>query len=246
MRALLPDRLDSVDIHEWYARNWIESGGLRANFISSIDGAVSADGRSRGLQTDGDNRIFAALRDLADVVLVGAGTARAERYGAVAPQGRRLAARRRYGLADELPIAVVSGRLDLDPTSTLFTAAAPGSRTIVVTTTSSPVEKRAALATVADLVVAGDSQLDPSALRRELSNRGLTRVLCEGGPVLFTELLRHGSCDELCLSLSPMLVGGGPGRITAGPPLDGPPRGLSLTGLLEEDGALFARYRRSL
>ncbi|MGI8879555.1 MAG: pyrimidine reductase family protein [Jatrophihabitans sp.] len=246
MRALLPVPGDSVDVHEWYAHDWVAEGGIRANFISSADGAVSADGLSRGLQTDGDNRVFAALRDLADVILVGAGTARAERYGAVSPQGARLAARRRHGLPDELPIAVVSGRLDLDPTSELFTAATANARTIVVTTAAAPTDKRAALASVADLLIAGETELDTDVLRAGLSERGLTRVVCEGGPSLFAALVRHGSCDELCLSISPVLVGGGPGRITAGPPLDGAPRGLSLVGLIEEDGALFARYRRSL
>jgi riboflavin biosynthesis pyrimidine reductase len=126
MRALLPEQAGSVDLYAWYGRDWLETGGVRANFIASADGAVSASGLSRGLQTEGDNRVFAALRDLADVILVGAGTARAEGYAAVTATERRLDVRRRYGLPDPLPIAVVSGSLGLDTSSALFTGALPG------------------------------------------------------------------------------------------------------------------------
>jgi riboflavin biosynthesis pyrimidine reductase len=246
MRALLPEPAGSVDLHAWYGRHWLETGGVRANFIASADGAVSASGLSRGLQTEGDNRVFAALRDLADVILVGAGTARAEGYGAVTATERRLDVRRRYGLPDPLPIAVVSESLGLDASSALFAGALPGARTIVVTTAASPADRRAALADVADVVVCGDRQIDVGGLRAELSARGLTRILCEGGPALFSHLVQYGGCDELCLTISPLLVGPGPGRIVTGPEFGDHPRGLTLDGLLEEDGALFARYRRSL
>lgn len=246
MRALLPEQAGSVDLYAWYGRDWLETGGVRANFIASADGAVSASGLSRGLQTEGDNRVFAALRDLADVILVGAGTARAEGYAAVTATERRLDVRRRYGLPDPLPIAVVSGSLSLDASSGLFTGALPGARTIIVTTAASPADRRAALADVADVVVCGEREIDVAGLRAELSARGLTRVLCEGGPALFSHLVQHGGCDELCLTVSPLLVGPGPGRIVTGAEFGDHPRGLTLDGLLEEDGALFARYRRSL
>jgi hypothetical protein len=142
MRALLPEPAGSVDLYAWYGRDWLETGGVRANFIASVDGAISASGLSRGLQTEGDNRVFAALRDLADVIPVGAGTARAEGYAAVTATERRLDVRRRYGLPDPLPIAVVSGSLGLDASSALFTGALPGARTIVVTTAASPADRR--------------------------------------------------------------------------------------------------------
>jgi riboflavin biosynthesis pyrimidine reductase len=245
MRALLP-RAETVDLYDWYGRDWLVTGGIRANFIASVDGAVTAGGLSRGLQTEGDNRVFAVLRDLADVVLVGAGTARAEQYEAVTPAGRRLQARRDHGLPDALPIAVVSASLDLDPASALFADASGAGRTIVVTSEAGPAERRTALAAVADVLVCGAREIDVDGLRATLADRGLTRVLCEGGPRLLGHLVDRGGCDELCLTISPLLVGPGPGRIVGGMPFDGAPRGLSLHSLLEEDGALFARYRRSL
>ena len=83
MRALLPGPVDDVDVHAYYAAGWIDRGGLRANFVTAADGAAHAGGLSRGLQTKGDNIVFAALRDLADVVLAGAGTVVAEGYSAI-------------------------------------------------------------------------------------------------------------------------------------------------------------------
>ncbi len=243
MRALLPEPADDVDVHAFYADGWLDSGGLRVNFVSAVDGAAQAGGRSAGLQTPGDNRVFAALRDLADVVLAGAGTVVAEGYRPVRVSERRRAVRRNLGLSDAVPIAVTSRNLRLDPTSALFAAAPAGARTIVLTCDAAPADRRAALAEVADVVSCGEDDAQPSLVRAALHERGLRRVLSEGGPTAFAALAAApGIVDELCLSLSPLLAGPGPGRITAGAQW-GAARDLELRGLLEEDGALFLRYR---
>lgn len=242
MRALLPSPVHDVDVHAHYAQGWLDGGGLRADFVSSLDGAATADGRSAGLQTAGDNRVFEALRDLADVVLAGAGTVRDEGYGAVRLPERRLAVRRAYGLSEALPTAVISRSLRLDPRADLFTAGG-AARTIVMTCQAADSAARAALSRVSDLVVCGEHDVDLSLARAALHERGLSRILCEGGPTLFAQLARAGIVDELCLSLTPMLAGPGARRIVAGALWDGQPRDARLTGLLEEDGALFCRYR---
>ncbi|MCW2529545.1 MAG: bifunctional deaminase-reductase domain protein [Pseudonocardiales bacterium] len=246
MRELLPVAGPVPDLHDVYATDWLESGGVRVNFVSSVDGAVALSGKSRGLQTPGDNRVFAALRDLADVVLVGAGTARDEGYRPVVPDERRWAARERYGLAPLLPVALVSARLDLDVTGPLFTGDERSARTIVITHAASPTEKREQLAEFADVIVAGAEAVDFASARDQLAERELTRVLSEGGPSLFARLLAHQVVDELCLTVSPLLAGAGSGRIVAGEPWpdDLVPK-LSLHTLLEEDDALFYRYRVS-
>ena len=241
MRALLPEPADEVDVIAFYAADWVEPGGLRVNFVASADGAAQADGKSEGLQTPGDNAVFSALRDLADVVLVGAGTVTIEGYRAVRVSERRRGVRREHGLADELPVAVISRSLRLDPDSALFTEAA--ARTIVLTCAAAPAERRSALGAVAEVVVCGEQEVEPALLRRALEERGLTRILSEGGPTAFAELARGGVVDEVCLSLTPMLVGPGPTRITAGPQLWPVPQRLRIAGLLEDDGALFLRYR---
>jgi riboflavin biosynthesis pyrimidine reductase len=241
MRALFPDAQDDVDIHERYAQGWLPHGGLRANFVCSADGAAQAQGRSAGLQTPGDNRVFAALRDLADIVLVGAGTAVAEGYAPISLSARRRAVRRAHGLSEELPTAVISRSLRLDPRAELFAGDA-GPRTMVLTCASAPAGQRAQLARHADVVDCGDDDVQPAAVRAALAERGLTRVLSEGGPTAFARLARAGAVDELCLSVSPMLLGPGPGRVTAGADVWPGPSPLRLAGVLSEDGALFLRY----
>jgi len=244
MRALLPASADSadpdVDLHAHYATDWIERGGLRVNFVSSIDGAATTDGRSRGLQTPGDNRIFAALRDLADVVLIGAGTARAENYQARPVAAQRSEVRQRYNITPDLPIAVISKSLNLDPTSNLFAPAGP--RTIVLTCNAANPDARSRLDPVADVAVCGETEVELANVQHALRERGRIRVLCEGGPHLFAELLGGGLVDELCLSVTPILAGPGATRITAGHVIP-EPIDAQLHGLLEEDGALFCRYR---
>jgi riboflavin biosynthesis pyrimidine reductase len=242
MRALLPGSESDVDVHEFYARDWVEPGGLRCNFVSSVDGAATEHGVTRGLQTPGDNQVFAALRDLADVVLVGAGTVRVEGYGAIAPGNRRTGVRQTYGLSPALPTAVVSRSLALDPGAALFTAAAPGARTIVLTCGTSDPSARAALSECADVVLCGDDDVDLALARGALAERGLRRILCEGGPTLLGGLADARLVDELCLSFTPLLAGPGARRIVGGQAWA---RTLSvrLTGLLEEGGALFSRYR---
>jgi riboflavin biosynthesis pyrimidine reductase len=243
MRALLPTAADDVDVHFFYAADWLEPGGLRVNFVASVDGAAQAGGKSAGLQTGGDNTVFAALRDLADVVLAGAGTVTIEGYRAITVSDRRKTIRREHGLRETLPTAVISRSLRFDPDSTLFVGAAADARTIVLTCEAAPAAQRAALEPVADVVTCGGEIVEPALARRALEDRGLTRILSEGGPTAFADLVRGGVVDELCLSVSPLLVGPGPTRITAGL-TDWPgPQGLMLAGLLEEDSALFLRYR---
>lgn len=213
---------------------------LRLNFVTSPDGAATVAGLSAGLQTPGDNRIFGLLRDLADVVLVGAGTIRDEGYGALRPGPRRRARRARLGRAELPVLAVVSNRLHLDPRAELFSTAPV--RPVVITHAAADAERREALAEVATLIVAGQDTVDLAAALATLADQGLPRLLCEGGPTLFGSLLAAGCVQQLCLSITPRLVGAGPRRIVAGPPLPAPVP-MRLAGLLAEDGALFCTYQ---
>ena len=246
MRTLLPspsagDRqdMDQHDLERAYAypggRAW-----LRANMVASVDGAASAQGRSGGLSSPADKRVFRALRALADVIVVGAGTARAERYAAVTPEETAPAERTARGQTPTPAIAVVTSRLDLDPDSPLF-AGAP-SRSLVLTCAAADPHRLAALRRVADVVVAGAKTVDLAVALDALAERGLTRMLCEGGPALLAQVAAAGRLDELCLTVTPLLTGGDAGRILAGPELARP---LRLAHLLEEDGSLFARWRVS-
>jgi len=226
------------------------SGWVRANMVASADGAAEASGQSAGLSSAGDRRLFAVLRGLADVILAGAGTARDEKYKPVRPpeggRGGGWGASLRSGRPAVPPIAVVSARLDVDPSSALFTSAAADSRTIVITCSSSPADQRAALASAgADVIVAGSSSVDLKAALDTLASRGLTRVSCEGGPHLLGSLGAAGLLDELCLTVGPLLAGPGATRVMAGSPWDpATPHRMHLAHVLEEDSFLFTRYTR--
>ena len=133
--------------------------------VASADGAVSVDGRSGGLSGPADRMVFTVLRSLADLILVGAGTARAERYRPV--QADEIWAGLRPAGAPVPPIAVVTGRLDLDPDSQLLAAAAPGAQTIVITTAAASPDRRAAIARRARVIEAGQDRVDfAAAVRR--------------------------------------------------------------------------------
>jgi riboflavin biosynthesis pyrimidine reductase len=232
--------LTDEDLLRLYARP--EAPSLRMNFVSSLDGAVDVGGYSEGLSGPADKRIFGLLRQLSDVVMVGAGTLRHEGYRAVRLDERRRAWREAHGLVPYPTLVVVSASLDVDPGQGAF-ADAPV-RPIVVTHAQSPPHRRARVEQVAELLIRGDHEVDLTAAVAELRARGLGQILCEGGPHLFGGLLRAGLVDDLCLTVSPLLAGPGAGRIIAGPPR-GATLGMNLVHILTADDTLFTRYVRT-
>jgi riboflavin-specific deaminase-like protein len=213
---------------------------LRLNFIASLDGAATRDGVSGGLGNEDDRLVFDTLRLLTDVILVGAGTVRAEGYGGVRLPAADAAWRVANGLAAQPPVAIVSSRLDLEPQHPAFSEAS--TRPLVLTHAGSPLDRRAALAEVADVLVCGEDAVDPSLLLARLADRGHSQVLCEGGPHLFGALIEADLVDELCLTISPVLEGGRAGRIAAGGAQAARP--MTLLHVLTAGDTLFLRYGR--
>jgi riboflavin biosynthesis pyrimidine reductase len=223
-------QVDEATLRSLYAtpddRSW-----LRVNFVSSLDGAVTGgDGRSGSINTPADFTVFSLLRSLSDVVVVGAGTVRAEGYPA---------------LRDEDPdapvLAVVSNRGQLPSTVAAMTS--PRGSALLVTceaAASADVERARAVLGDENVIVVGSDRVDLVAARKSLEDKGFRRILSEGGPSLFGAMLDAGVVDEVDLTWAPTLVGGGPGRITAGPSVD-----LALTPMvmLEEDGTVLGRWR---
>jgi riboflavin biosynthesis pyrimidine reductase len=220
MRRLLPHYEADVDVVTAYAdarrrrvdgRPWI-----LVNMISSLDGAVAIGRRSGGLGGSGDRQVFLALRGLADVILVGAGTVRAEHYGPPQRNGQR--------------VGVVTRSAGLDWTSPLFAAGAA----FVVTTSDAP-------DVPVDAIRAGRGGVD---LPDAMTQFDASIVLCEGGPSLNGDLLEAGLIDEWCLTLSPKLVGGGAGRATVGAAEC--PTDFRLAHLLgDDDGYVYLRGIRA-
>lgn len=242
MRRLFPPPGGAVGLDEAY---WVDDPGsqhVRAVMVSSADGAAQAGGRAGGLSGPADERLFAALRGHADVILVGASTVRVEGYGVERLDEPRRAWRQARGLSAAPPIAVVTSSCALDPESPLFDPDGP--RTIVITHHHAPATAAAALASRAEVIRVGDDAVDLPAALDALADRGLRRVSCEGGPTLLAEVLATGRLDELDLTVSPVLTGGAAIRILNGELLE-PPAPLRLGHVLEEDGFLFLRYLRA-
>ncbi len=210
--------------------------------VASADGAVSVNGRSGGLSGPADRMIFTVLRSVADLVLVGAGTVRAERYRPV--QADEIWSGLRPPGAPVPAIAIVTWHLDVDPDSQLVTSAAPGARTIVITTAAAPADKRAAVAKHARIIEAGEDRVDLSAAVGALHDLGYASILAEGGPTLLGHLADADLIDELCITTSPVLAAGSAGRIINGPAVTDATTRLSLGHVLTDDGFLFSRYRR--
>lgn len=216
---------------------------VRVNFVSSVDGAATVDGLSGALGGDADHRVFDLLRRLCDVVVVGAGTVRAEGYGPMRVDEPSQAARVEAGLHPHPVFAIVSARLDLDPQSPIFRDAPE--RALVITSAAAPADRRDALAAVADVLVCGEAGVDPALAVAALAERGLARIHCEGGPHLFADLIAASAVDELCLTVSPVLAAGGASRIATGA-APSAPAAFELAHVLHvDDGTLLLRYVRA-
>jgi 5-amino-6-(5-phosphoribosylamino)uracil reductase len=247
LRRLFPEPavdLDDAGLERLYDYpEGLDAPFVQVNFVASADGAVTVDGRSAGLGSDGDRAIFALGRDLADVILAGAGTVLAEKYRGVKRTEVRAERRARLGRSEIPPIAVVTRRCSVGPDSPLVTdtLVAP----IVLTCAAAPDQRRAALAAAGvDVVVAGDHTVDLGKALAALADRGLLRVNCEGGPHLFGELIAEDLVDQLHLTVAPLLVSGDAGRIAAGLP---PAVRVSMelaSVLTEASGHLMLRYQR--
>ena len=249
MRMLIPvsgGDLSDADLDAAYA--WPRTGSwLRANMVSTVDGAArSPQGLSHGISSDADRRLFGRLRGLADVILAGASTVREEGYGAAKAKPDFADRRAAAGQSQVPPIAVVSRSLSLDLSGPLFSGDAQ--RTIVLTCEAADAAALARAQSVADVLVCGGDDVDLAAAAAALRAKGLGRIHCEGGPHLLAGLVAAGVLDELLLTLSPLLAGGGYDerndimRILTGPALAAPPASLHLRHVIEDAGTLFLSY----
>ena len=212
------ENLSDDDLAELYAvpgTPW-----LRVNMVSTVDGsATGPSGLTGSINNPADKRVFHLLRRLADAIVVGAGTARAERYG---PTDR--------------PIVVVSRRADV-PES--LRGAEPGRVLMATCAQAEQLAEARSLLGEEHVHVLGSHRVDLAELRHRLVGMGLTHLLSEGGPHLLHDLVAQGVADELAATFVPLLVAGSHPRITDGPEIDVP---LTLETLLEEDGTLIGRW----
>ena len=214
---------------------------VRANFISTLDGAATGDdGRSGSINTGADRDVFGLLRALSDVILVGAGTARIEGYRRTTVRAPWL--EQREGRPTHPTMAVVSRSGDIPPR--LSRARADSGEVLLITCKGAGAEAiDLARGTLGkdQVIVAGDASVDLAAAVDALAVRGLCRILCEGGPHLMRDLTASGRLDELCLTLAPTLVAGDRPRITAGASVAA---NLLPRLLIESEGTILGRWTR--
>jgi riboflavin-specific deaminase-like protein len=243
VQRLLPDP-GPVTVEEQLAsyEPWAEAHEGRPlvamNFASTADGRATIEGVSGPIGSSTDTELLSRLRTRFDAVMIGAGTMRAERYGRLVNDPETREWRERLGLPHDPLMVIVSGRLDLPWDAPLFTEA--GASVLVFTASEAdPPETAASL-----LVVRHEGAVDVAAALRHLhEDRGVRALLSEGGPRLHGQMQAAGLVDELFLTIAPKLAGGEAPRV-----LEGELPGvidLELAWLLEEDGELFARYRRA-
>ncbi|WP_059036471.1 pyrimidine reductase family protein [Gordonia desulfuricans] len=237
-----PDDADETDLYRVLADRYPHPERyVRANMIATIDGAISVSGRSGQLGGPTDRAVFRTLRGLADVVLVGAATALAETYHQPQPDPQ-FSAHRGAGRPAAPVLALVSRSLTIDPA---YPPLAHPDTLVLTCAAADPQRRHALTASGATLVDCGEGTVDLVVALRHLGERGLTRVLCEGGPRLLGSMIAADLLDELCISTSPMLAAGDAPRIALGPDLPHLPRFTPTQILSDDDGYVFTRWTRA-
>jgi riboflavin biosynthesis pyrimidine reductase len=237
------DTADEARLMDFYAYpDGLQSCWVRGNMIASLDGGATDDGKAGGLAGAGDRAVFSLMRHAADVIVVGASTVRIENYsGAQLPVAAR-EARRRRGQAEVPPIAVVTRSGNIDPSALLFTRTEVPP--LILTTSRFHDDTRRRLGSVAEVIDASGPEpdsVDSATVLKILADRGHYRVLTEGGPLLLGTMIEDGLLDELCLTIAPILVGGGSKRIVTG--MGSVHTKMRRTHVLtDDDGYLYSRY----
>jgi riboflavin biosynthesis pyrimidine reductase len=215
---------------------------VTGHMVAGLDGTAAVGGRVGALSTAPDQALFRRMRQIADIVLVGAETVRREGYGPVKLTDEAQEQRRRLGQSSIPPLAVVSRSLEFDWTAKAFADAPDDARTHVITCAAADPRRLAEAEEFATVIVAGDDRVDPVAALRALAGLGRSVVLCEGGPHWLGELVAADRLDELCLSIAP-IMGGDPLPVSVTPSGAGL-AAFELKGAMAEDHTVFLRYER--
>ena len=229
---------DLADHYPWPERDgraWV-----RAMMVSTLDGAAAgADGLSGSISGSADRDVFTAVRRYADAVLVGGGTLSSEEYGAMKAVDDAAERRAAQGQAEAPRLVVVSGSLDLPMGDEGFLGSTVPP--LVLTGSGADEDKVTALRERCEVVRAPDERVDPRWAVDQLVERGLWRIVCEGGPSLLRDVTAAGLLDEADLTFSPLLVG-----TSATPDTDviDDPAEFELAHVLTADHFLMSRYVR--
>ena len=228
-----PDILETIDAR---ARARPGAPFVLVNMVATLDGRAALGGSTRELGGSADLEMLLELRVLADAVMVGSGTLRAEGYGRLMRSPERRARRTAAGLTSDPPAVLISRELDLPWEASLFVA---DEQAVIIYTRA---RRARAPRTAAAVEVVALETLEPSAVLADLRARGIAVLLCEGGPTLNGWLLRAGAVDELFLTLTPVLSADATEPTILGGPALTTPAHARLQWVLRHGSDLFLRY----
>ncbi len=228
---------DITELASFYAE---PPEGVRANMIFSADGAAAFGGRAGPLSCPTDQQLLKILRGFADVVLVGAGTARAENYGPVRLTDAQRARRHGEGRAAPPPVAVISRTGEL-PTRLFSNTEQPP---ILVTCAHAAARHEFSNDQPGRVLVAGEDSVDMARAVALLRAHGMHRILCEGGPTVLDALVEADAVAEICVTLAPKLAASQPLGQRLQPSRLPAPVTMRLEHALVCDDYLFLKYRR--
>ncbi|AJI79093.1 dihydrofolate reductase family protein [Corynebacterium singulare] len=199
-----------------------DSEGVRLIAVSTLHGSATIDGTSDPMGNEADGELFAALREWADVAVVGSGTVKAEGYE----------------VATSTRLAVLSQSLDFAGFEE-FVAGGPIILTPEERMTSAEAQQLEAAG--AELVSTGTGSVTEAIAA--LRERGATRISCEGGPSIYSAFIESGLLDKLYLTIDPHIS-----PSVEKPVVDGtatsPALRLELENATPVDSTVFLRYRR--
>jgi len=245
MKRIFPSEvdLDPIDFYDLIRVPHAGRPWLLLNMITSVDGSTHISGTSGGLGGPADQKVLSTLRSVADVILVGSGTVHAENYRAPQVPGDEAGRRRVERGQSPLPrLAVVSGSGKLNPEIPMFDKNETRSmRPLIYTSENGERKLLENFEDKAEIVTLDADLVDLSCVLKDLFGRGAQVVLAEGGPSLNHQLIEAQLVDELCLTISPLLVGGESSGIVNGPLLSNPNE-FQLHGLATRDEFLFCQY----
>ncbi|GAB2701187.1 riboflavin biosynthesis pyrimidine reductase [Microbacterium marinum] len=226
---VVPSSGERVDAASASGREWLtaryrrgDSAYVRLNMITTLTGsAVGSDGTSETLTNRVDRTILGVIRSEADVVVVGAQSVRAEGY--VVPRRAHLAVVSRTG-------DLTGHRLDV--------SAEAEARVLLLLPAG--VTPRNVPAGASVIHLSGTRDLQPSEIVTALTERGMPRIVCEGGPDLASRFAQAGVIDEYCVTSAPVLAPASAPFLSVGADV-----GLAVDGMLVDDaGFSYLRLRR--
>ena len=204
-------------LHELAHQQRVHPGNrpyVLTNMVSSADGAIAIDGQSGALGGPADFEVFMALRSVADIILAGAETVRAEKYKPPSPSAEVQEQRRARGQKARPTIAILTASANLDPDLPIFSE--PDNRPIVLCGSAADTAALAKLDGLATILRAENDRLDPPVALGLLHGEGAATVLLEGGPSLNGQFISADCVDEWNLTIAPQLVAGDAGRTASG------------------------------